>query len=84
MDESSWRRAIAEFQNFAGLNATGKPIYNYIGLSVESLLLFHNYYRLVHLLFICMKNVVKDNLYVHREYSLVILKADINFSLLFY
>lgn len=24
MDESSWRRAIAEFQGFAGLNATGK------------------------------------------------------------
>lgn len=23
MDESSWKRAIAEFQSFAGLNATG-------------------------------------------------------------
>lgn len=24
MDESSWRRAISEFQSFAGLNNTGK------------------------------------------------------------
>lgn len=27
MDESSWRRAIQEFQSFAGLNATGTASY---------------------------------------------------------
>lgn len=26
MDESSWKKAIAEFQSFAGLNTTGKLI----------------------------------------------------------